>query len=351
MTAPAPYVAVAMQLAAASAEHCTDRAAASAHILAGITALGRKLQASAIFIRQYTGVDVRLAVLPEYLFTSYPGRIGVAEYAALAAIDMDGPEYAALGALAQAQGLFIAGNAYERDPHFPGLYFQTCFVVAPSGDVVLRYRRLNSMFAPTPHDVWAKYLDVYGADAVFPVADTAIGRLAALASEEILYPEIARAHALKGAEVFVHCSSEIGSPLATPKAIARRARAFENAAWLVSANTAGITGTALPLASADGHSSIVDYKGNVLAESGAGETFTAFAEIDLAASRAQRRKPGMTNMLARQRLELFAASYAGQVQPANALLDGNGGLVIPDRAHFARVQQQVIERLSRDGLI
>jgi hypothetical protein len=66
------------------------------------------------------------------------------------------------------QKLFLAGNAYELDRHFPGLYFQTSFVIAPSGDVVLRYRRLNSMFAPTPHDVWSKYLDIYGLDGVFP---------------------------------------------------------------------------------------------------------------------------------------------------------------------------------------
>lgn len=352
MSAPdTSYAAVALQLAARSVEGAPDRAAASRQMLAMIEQVGAKLRASAIFIAQYSGSPVRLAVLPEYLFTSYPGRISVADFAEKAAIDVDGPEYDALGKVAAAQKLFLAGNAYERDRHFPGLYFQTSFVVAPSGAVVLRYRRLNSMFAPTPHDVWSKYLDIYGIDGVFPVAATEIGRLSAIASEEILYPEIARAHALRGAEVFVHSSSEIGSPLATPKAVARRARAFENIAYIVSANTAGIEGTTMPLASADGNSSIVDYKGNLIAESNAGETFTAFADIDLAALRAQRRKPGMTNQLARQRLELFAAAYSGSVQPADSLLEADGTLRIPDRDHFTRVQQQVIERLAKDGLI
>jgi predicted amidohydrolase len=208
------------------------------------------------------------------------------------------------------------------------------------------------MFAPTPHDVWSKYLDIYGIDGVFPVARTEIGNIAAIASEEILYPEIARAHALRGAEIFVHSSSEIGSPLATPKAIARRARAFENIAYVVSANTAGIDDPVMPAASADGNSVVIDYKGQVLAESNSGETFTAFAEIDLHALRAQRRKPGMTNQLARQRLELFAPIYAGTpVQPANSLLDADGTLRIPDRDHFLRVQESVIERLAKDGLI
>jgi predicted amidohydrolase len=253
--------------------------------------------------------------------------------------------------IASDQKLFLAGNAYEIDRNFPGLYFQASFVIAPSGDVVLRYRRLNSMFAPTPHDVWSKYLDIYGLDGVFPVARTEIGNLAAIASEEILYPEIARAHALRGAEVFVHSSSEIGSPIDTNKDLAKRARAFENLAYVISANTAGISGTALPLESADGNSSIVDYKGTVLAESNTGETFTAFADVDLAALRAHRRKPGMINYLARQRTELFAPVYAqAAVQKANGLLEG-GKVRVPERDYFSRVQAETIERLARDGLI
>ena len=350
MTAIALYAAVAMQLTARSVASAPDRAATRAAMLAHIETVAAQILHSRIFIEQYGGVPVRLAVLPEYLFTSYPGRVSIPEFADRAAIAPGGPEYEALGRVAQSLGLFLAGNAYESDTHFPGLYFQTSFIIAPSGDVVLRYRRLNSMYAVTPHDVWSKYLDIYGLDGVFPVADTEIGRLAAIASEEILYPEIARALALRGAEVFVHCSSEIGSPNLTHKQLARRARAIENLAYVVSANTAGISGTPMPLASADGNSAVIDWKGNVLAESNTGETFTAFADIDITGLRRARRKPGMTNYLSRQRLELFAAAYAGQVQPANALID-NHAAVIPDRDHFKRVQEQVIARLHDAGLI
>lgn len=347
MTAPKTYAAFALQTPAHDISGEADKRGAMQRHIAAVT---DKLRGSAAFVRQYSGTETRLAVLPEYVFTSYPGRVTIPDFARSTAWAMDGPEYDALGKAAQSLKLFVAGNAYETDSHFPDLYFQTSFVIAPSGDVVLRYRRLNSMYAPTPHDLWAKYLDIYGLDGVFPVAKTEIGNLAAIASEEILYPEIARAHALRGAEVFVHSSSEIGSPLPTPKAIAKRARAFENLAYVVSANTAGIAGTAMPLASADGNSMIVDWKGAVLAESNAGETFTAFADIDLAALRRARRKPGMTNFLARQRLELFAAAYAGTVQPADSLLK-DGAVVVPEREHFARVQDQVIERLTKEGLI
>jgi len=341
------YAALALQLTAQSVERCADRSAARAQMLAQIAEIGSALASAQIFIEQFGGAPLRLVVLPEYVLTGFPGRISIADFAHKAALDIGGPEYEALGRIASAQRLFLAGNAYEADAHFPGLYFQTSFVIDPAGAVVLRYRRLNSMFAPTPHDVWTRYLDVYGLDGVFPVARTAIGALAAVASEEIVYPEIARAHALRGAELFVHSSSEIGSPLPTHKTIARRARAFENLAYVVSANTAGIAGSALPLASADGNSAVIDWRGAVLAESNPGPTFTAFADIDLGALRAARRKPGMTNYLARQRTGLFTAAYAGEThQRADGLAGGDA-----TRDHFRRAHDEAIARLDSEGLI
>jgi hypothetical protein len=105
------------------------------------------------------------------------------------------------------------------------------------------------------------------------------------------------------------------------------------------------------VASADGNSMIVDWKGNVIAESNSGETFTAFADIDLSALRAARRKPGMTNMLSRQRNTLFAPVYAADThQHANSLIEGDV-VITPDRDHFKHVSEQTIERLAKDGLI
>ena len=348
--APA-YQALAMQLTARSVERAADAAAVRAQVEAHVATIRPQIASAMAFIEQFGGAPVRLVVLPEYLFTSYPVRIAVDAFAAKAAFAPNGPEYEAIAALAESLGVFLAVNAYETDEHFPGLYFQASVVFSPAGEAALRYRRLNSMFAPTPHDVWSRYLDIYGLDGVFPVARTDIGNLAAIASEEILYPEIARAHALRGAEVFVHSSSEVGSPLDTNKDVAKRARAFENIAYVVSSNTAGIEGTSLPLQSADGNSQIVGYTGEVLAESNTGETFTAFADIDLAALRRKRRTPAMGNYLARQRLEVFAPVYAAAShQQADALIE-NGRVRIPERGDFRRVQEETIERLIKEGLI
>ncbi len=344
-----PYLAVALQLRAWSVDLADDVAAARAGMARGIARLGPEITATRAFLEKFTGTPLKLVVLPEYLFSGFEtGRCS--DFAARACFAMDGPEYRALGEVAARQGVFLAGNAYEVDPHFPEVYFQTCFVAAPDGQIILRYRRLYSLYTPSPHDIWTRYREVYGIDQVFPVADTAIGRLACIASEEILYPEIARAHALRGAEIFLHSSSEAGGLVPTGKHIARRARALENSAYVVSANTAGIEGGGLAGASADGNSAVVDYRGSVLAEALSGENGNAFAEIDIEAVRRHRRKPAMANFLARQRLELFRETFDGSVVPVDSLL-ADGIVQPPVKAHFGEVQRDVIARRAALGLI
>jgi predicted amidohydrolase len=184
-------------------------------------------------------------------------------------------------------------------------------------------------------------------DGVFPVAKTAIGNLAALASEEILYPEVARCLAMRGAEIFLHSTSEVYGKERSPKDAAKICRAVENMAYVVSANTAGIANIAIPIASADGGSKIVDYRGLVLAETGSGESMAAFAEIDLEALRRYRRRPGLNNLLSRQRLELYAESYRqSHFYPANTMSNGE-----VDRKHFIQTQREAIERLANLGII
>ncbi len=343
MTTAAPrYRALALQTACHAVNSYTDTRAARAAILSAIDRIHLEVRASL----NVAGSDVRLVVLPEYVLTGPPAGEALPLWAERAALAPDGPEYDRLGQIARDTGTFLAVNNYETDEHFPGVYFQACVIFDPTGAVVLRYRRLNSMWAVTPHDVLDRYLEIYGEDALFPVADTEIGRLAPIASEEILYPEIARCFAVRGAEVFVHSSSEVASGLVTPKNVAKLARSLENSAYVVSANTAGLYGTALPPQSGDGSSKIVDYRGHVLAEAAQGPSMAANAEIDLAGLRAFRRRVAMENLLARQRFELYAPTYAGTtVHPANTV-DG-----VPARADFRRTQHDVIRRLEAAGII
>lgn len=337
------YRAIAMQTKCFAVNKAKNRDEALEIMRNTIARLDKQIFASKAFV----GQDTRLIVLPEYFLTSFPLGESIDEWREKACIEIDGEIYELLGKTAQTRDVFISGNAYELDENFPELYFQTSFVIAPNGDVVLRYRRLNSMYAPTPHDVWDKYLDIYGYEGVFPVAKTEIGNLACIASEEILYPEIARCLALRGAEVFCHSSSEIFGMENTPKNVAKLARAYENMAYVVSANSAGIADIAIPENSTDGGSKIVDYKGLVTAETAQGESINAFAEIDLHASRRYRRRAGMSNILSRQRFELYAKSYAeNSFYPPNSLLDKKA-----ERIHFIGTQKEVIKKLEDDEII
>lgn len=337
------FRALALQVTCHAVNQASDRQETRSLMQQTINRLGQQIAASIAFI----GFDCKLVVLPEYFLTGFPMGESLAVWTQKACLEMEGAEYEALGEIAQKQGIFLAGNAYELDPNFPGLYFQTCFILDPSGSIVLRYRRLNSMFAPTPHDVWDKYLDCYGLEGVFPVAKTEIGNLAAIASEEILYPEVARCLAMRGAEIFLHSTSEVSGNTLTPKNAAKISRAVENMAYVISANSAGIVNIPIPTASTDGGSKIINYQGLILAETGSGESMAAFAEIDLAALRRYRRRPGLNNLLSRQRLELYAESYRqSHFYPANTMLEGE-----VDRKHFIQTQRETIERLARLGII
>lgn len=343
-----PYSALALQITCQAVNRCSSTEEAKASIAASLERIASQIAASKAFV----GPSLKLVVLPEYFLTSYPQGDSIKAWREKGCIDPEGAEHEAIARMASDQSVYLSGNVYETDPHFPTLYFQTSFILDDTGNLILRYRRLISMFAPTPYDVLDKYLDVYGADSLFPVADTPIGRLAAVASEEILYPEITRALTLKGAELICHSSSEIASPSLTPKNAAKIARAAENHVFVVSANSAGIQGIDLPSQSVDRGSKIIDYQGRVLAEAAGGESIAAHSEIHMDALRAYRRRPGLFNVFTRQRLALFTDTYANtEVYPPNTMLDADGQVATPDRAHFLSTQQAAIQALAERGVI
>jgi predicted amidohydrolase len=341
-TSNGTYRALALQAACQAVNDAPDRETAKDRMAASIERLGRQIRSSKAFI----GPDCRLVVLPEYFLTGYPTTESVDEWIEKAAVSPDGPEYDSLAEVATDHDVFLAGNAYERDQHFPDLYFQTNFIIDPSGETVLRYRRLYSLYTPTPFDVWDRYREHYDLRDIFPVADTELGRLASVASAEILHPELVRCHAMRGAEVLVHPSSEAYSPRDTPRDLAKRARAFENSMYVISANTGSITNSTIPAGSTDGGSKVIDHKGRVLTEAGPGESMAAYAEVDLAALRRARRRPGIENVLADQRFDLVAESYADyEFFPPNLLEEGP-----VERERFVEAQQETIDRLIEEGV-
>lgn len=329
------YKALALQVACSAINSIQQPDAARAAMIENIHTVSRRIGASKAFI----GKDLKLVVLPEYFISGFPMHESVEIWKEKACIRETDQVMEAIRETALKHEVFLAGNVYENDPNFPEIYFQLCFIINPQGEIILKYRRLNSMFSFTPYDVLDRYLEIYGKDSLFPVVNTEIGRLACVASEEILYPEISRCLMMNGAEVILHPTSEVASTLATPKNIAKQARAIENLAFVVSANSAGILQTDFPAYSTDGSSKIIRYDGLVLAEAASGESMAANAIIDIGALRHYRGQTGMANLISRQRNQLFAKMYAQrEFYPANTWQEGF------QKSDFLKIQRRVIDQ-------
>ncbi|MEM9839264.1 MAG: nitrilase-related carbon-nitrogen hydrolase [Pseudomonadota bacterium] len=342
------YTALALQTVCDAVNQDKNPRSARERMEAAVGRVRGQIASARGFLQGFNGYDVKLVVLPEYWMTGFPLRETREEWQDKAAIDQDGKFAEMLANLAQTFKIYLCSNHYENDPKFPDLYFQSNVIYGPSGDQILRYRRMISLYTPSPYDVWDQFLEAYGADAVFPVTETEIGTLGTIASEEILYPEIARMLAFKGAEVLLHPTSEVGAPTLTPKHISKKARAIENIAYVVSANSASIIGTPVPAASTDAMSIVLDAYGRTLAEAGSGETLNANAVLDIGALRETRKKTGMTNTLSRLPNAAFASGYTqANHAPPNRTPDAQ----MMEKADAIAAQQAVIDRLADAGIL
>jgi predicted amidohydrolase len=120
----------------------------------------------------------QLVVLPEFAMQGPPHGQTIDQWIEKACAPIPGPITGRLQELARRQAIFIAGNQFEIDAKWPGRFFNTCFLIGPDGDIILRFRRINTAVWPSPHDFMDAYLAEEGFDGAFPVVDTELGRLA-----------------------------------------------------------------------------------------------------------------------------------------------------------------------------
>jgi len=242
--------------------------------------------------RGFRAYGSRLFVFPEFFLQGFELGRSNADWMA-ASLDIPGPEMEHLGKAARETGAYIAGMCYELIEDFPGRYFNTGFLISPAGEVVLRYRKLYSLTGKTtPADVYDEYTQRYGGpSALFPVADTPLGRIGMMICYDINFPEMARCLALQGAEILLHVTSEGTGPHQAPDggwSVARRARAYENNCYLAMANTGPVIDSDLPPGVSHGHSQIIGFDGRVICMAEDAEETLITATIDIEALRRQR---------------------------------------------------------------
>ena len=220
-------------------------------------------------------------------------------------------------AKAKEHGIYIqSGTMIERDPRWPGVVFNTTCLIGPEG-ILYKYRKVNPWI---PYEVHASPHDLPGYDEpLFPVADTAIGRIGCAICYDWLFPEAMRQLAANGAEVLVRVSAYMDPWGATEPmdwwTVVNRCRALENMAYVVAANQ----GAALrhyPPYSWPGGSMVVDFDGRILAQAspGPGERIVVGARRHRRALRHERATRRGHHMLAHLRTEAYPL-YRGHVYP------------------------------------
>jgi predicted amidohydrolase len=289
----------------------------------------------------------KLVVLPEFALQGPPHDLPVADWIERACCPIPGPITAPFQSLARELQIYIAAHQFDTDSNWPGRYFNSSFLVAPSGEVILRYRRVNTAAFPSPHDLMDAYIARYGFAKTFPVVDTELGRLAMIPCGEINVPEVARVLMMQGAEVILHPTN---SPRRPAQEAAKVVRAAENMVFVVSANVAGGIGFSADGSVLGGRSHILDYLGRTLAyEDGAQETVGVSAMIDVEALRADRKKDtGTANPLLRARWEMYRPFFNDAAfYPPNSFLDAP----MSDPASIKPVLAASLKNMAKAGVI
>lgn len=135
------------------------------------------------------------------------------------AIEIPGPETEQISAKARHHGCYIVFGSYARDDDWPNHVLSITTIIGPDGEIVDKHWKARNikgvfpgveLFTTTIYDVLDEYTERYGADAILPVTRTPYGNL--VTSSVQREPELFRAFAMKGGEIFLRTATGGFSP-------------------------------------------------------------------------------------------------------------------------------------------
>jgi predicted amidohydrolase len=300
-----------------------------------------------------TAPDTRLVVFPEFFLQgSRMGRLP--QLFPVAGVNLRAsPHVDRLARFAQDHKVHVCGAVLEIDDDWPGHLFNTAFILDDAGNLIHRYRKIQcadvfGFMDTTPGSVLDRYLERYGYEALFPVADTKLGRLATAICFDMNFPELFRAYARRGAEVLLH-------PTAEPYNVRRRAwengrqvRAWENTMYVASAGLGGEywdgASDRLTLSSR-GHSKVVNFDGTVQSVADGPGPVPLGGQIDLRALREARADARLCPLLWDEP-RVYEHVYSSTVTIPDNLVKG------PDDRPYAggAALREVIARFTAQGV-
>jgi len=209
------------------------------------------------------------------------------------AIEIPGPETEALGKKAKEYGCYITFGTYAKDPDWPGHLLLNGVLIGPEGNVIANHWKTNNIrgfipgwdiFTTGIYDVLDRYREMYGEDAVLPVARTDIGNISCTITPR--QPDIVRALAMKGLEVRLSSSSG-GYSLTEAQVIAGH-----NRLWSVVCNqSVSPDQPGFPEFSGSGDTAIFDPRGTIAARARSVHEEFVRTTIPMAAFRRSRTIP------------------------------------------------------------
>ncbi len=212
-------------------------------------------------IEEAAAAGARLIVFSEAMSNGYTFRD--ADHAHRLACPVPGPFTEAVGARAEAHGVYVGIGVLERGP-YPEVY-NVALLFGPDGRMLGRYRKNF----PIRFDKWWFRLR----DLTYPVIETPIGKIGFFICADARIPEPARCAALNGAEILLNISNWGGPDqylMHVPT------RAIENRCWVIGADKVGEE----PGLKYPGTSTVWDPYGRVVAQASATEEEVIYAEIE-----------------------------------------------------------------------
>jgi predicted amidohydrolase len=313
-------------------------------------------EAIGLAARNAADPNIKLVCFSEFFMTG-SGGAGHRTPATLEriAITYPGPELDQLSEFAVEKGVYVAGSSFEKDPKFPGRVFNSAFILNDSGDLIHRYRKIHCadiwgvLPDTTPGSVFSEYVDTYGYDYLFPVADTPLGRLATMVCFDHTVPETARMLAQLGAEVIIHCTSDPHGAGRRPWEECRMTRAFDNSAYILAPRPGGEyfdpeathPGTFLR-----GYTRIINFDGRLQGEADTSGKVGFNVQVDLTALRRHRANTA-ANMLIWDDPRAYAHIYDKGFGLPNDIWAGDPA----DNPYVGFKQMlKVLERYYADGI-
>jgi predicted amidohydrolase len=233
-----------------------------------------------------------------------------------------GPEVAEVAKKAQQYGCYIVFGTYAKDPvNWPGHILHLMVMCKPDGSIVSHWKQRNvrgmfpgaEQYTSVIYDVYDRFVEMYGIDAVIPVERTDIGNIAMSAVQ--FEPELFRCMAFKGAEII--CRVATGGFEWDDM----RLTSYHNSVYTLIANNSVATQERNPGFFDDagyggpGRSSIFGPRGVVLCKAGPFECRES-ALLPMAEFRAKHRIPDLHLSLYKPVLDQYVERY-----PPNGYLD------------------------------